>query len=393
MNYDHLLSRRTANMDASAIREILKVVAQPDMVSLAGGLPSPDTFPIDVIRTLADRVLTKYQTKALQYDATEGFTPLREVLAAYLGGQGLQAEVDTITIYGGSQNLLDTVAKILISPGDVIALEAPTYLGALTAFNPYEPRYIGVPMDEYGILPDALEKVLQTEPVKFIYLVPTFQNPTGRCLPVERRKQVAALAQQYNTLIVEDDPYSALRYDGERVPTVQQFAPDNVIYTSTFSKIFAPGLRIGFAVAPPTISRWLTVAKQGSDLHTSTFNQAMAAEYLLGEHLEEQLPKIVGLYHPRRDAMLQAMEETFPKDFWWSKPEGGMFVWAGGPADVDAEKIYWQAVENKVAFVPGKFFYADNPDISTMRLNFTSAQPDVIRAAVERLAAVIKAAR
>ena len=391
MNISSRLATRTANMGANAIREILKVVAQPGMVSLAGGIPAPESFPLDVIRQLTGDVLDEFGAMSLQYDTTEGFLPLRKALVDHLGGRGLQLQLDNLTVFSGSQSILDTVGKVLISPRDKVAIEAPSYLGAISAFNAYEPEYVSVATDDDGIIPDALEAVLKTNDIKFIYLVPTFQNPTGRTLPLARRQRVAKLLQQYDVLLLEDDPYSALRYSGEPVPTVQQFAPDHVIYSGTFSKILAPGLRIGYCVAPTELARWLVVTKQGTDLHTQTFGQAIASLYLTGGYLDSHLPHILDIYRPRRDAMLNALGESMPEHFSWSHPDGGMFLWVEGPAGFDAEQLYWRCIEEKVAFVPGKFFYFE-PGVGdhTLRLNFTMVQPDTIRMAVKTLGDVAK---
>jgi 2-aminoadipate transaminase len=375
-------------MEANAIREILKVVSQPGMISLAGGIPAAESFPLDIIRELTDVVLDKYGPKALQYDATEGFRPLRETLADYLRTKDVTASPDDVLVFSGSQNVLDTVAKILITPGDHIVLEAPSYLGAISAFNPFEPGYISVETDDAGLIPDALEQILRANPVKFIYLVPTFQNPTGRTLLLERRRQVAELIQRYDVLLLEDDPYSALRYNGDPLPPIHKFAPEHVIYTSTLSKVLAPGLRIGFCVAPKPIARWLVIAKQGVDLHTNTFGQALAAEYLAGGYLANHLPKIIDLYRPLRDAMLNALEAYFPPGFTWSRPDGGMFLWVEGPAGLDGEGLYWKCVARKVAFVPGRFFYATDHALAnaTLRLNFTRLDEPTIDKAIRVIA-------
>ncbi|MCB0186656.1 MAG: PLP-dependent aminotransferase family protein, partial [Caldilineaceae bacterium] len=285
-----IFATRTAKMQENAVREILKVVNRPGMVSLAGGIPAPESFPLDLMPTLLEAVLRNHGSTALQYDATEGFAPLRAALVPYLDEKGVSATADEVLVFSGSQGVLDALGKILISPGDKVAVEAPTYLGALSAFNPYEPTYVQIATDAAGLLPDALEAALRTESIKFLYLVPTFQNPTGRTLSIERRQAIAALLQEYGVLLVEDDPYRDLRYRGEALPPIKHFAPEHVVYVSTLSKTFAPGLRIGFCVAPKAVHRWLVITKQGVDLHTSTLNQALAAEYLAGGYLQQQLP-------------------------------------------------------------------------------------------------------
>ncbi|MCP4673557.1 MAG: PLP-dependent aminotransferase family protein [Desulfobacula sp.] len=392
MEYQKLLASRTKLMEANAIREILKVVSKPGVVSLAGGIPSPESFPMDIISEIVQKVLKTYSSSAFQYDLTEGFMPLREQLSILLKKRGIESVPESINVTSGSQGVLDSIAKLLISKDDKIALEAPTYLGAISAFNPYEPEYISMDMDDKGLIPHSLEHVLINHKIKFIYLVPTFQNPTGRTLTIERRKQIAKLLIRYNALLIEDDPYSALRYTGEDIPPIKTFAPDNVVYISTLSKIFAPGLRLGFYAAPDFLSRWLVLVKQGVDLHTSTFNQALAAEYLKGGYLDDHLPKIKSLYKPRRESMINAINKYFPADFICSKSEGGMFLWVQGPEGFDMIDLYHKTVENGVAFVPGKFFFTDdNEGINTMRLNYTMADETTIDSAVKKIAQSIQA--
>jgi len=391
MAFDNLLADRTARMGVNVIREILKVVAQPGMVSLAGGIPAPESFPIEIIRELTGIVIDKYASGAFQYGPTEGFWPLREAFADYLKNREINAGAGDILIASGSQGVLDAIGKILISKGDRVAVEAPTYLGALQAFTPYEPEYVRMDTDDDGLIPASLEAVLASGEIKFIYLVPTFQNPTGRTIPLERRREIAAIITRYNALLVEDDPYGKLRYRGRDIAAIKSLAPDNVVYISTLSKVFAPGLRIGFCLAPGQIRKWLVIVKQGIDLHTSTFNQALAAEYIAGGYLERHLPKIIDLYRPKQEAMLSALDTCFPEGFKWSRPEGGMFLWVEGPQGFDMEELYWKAVKRNVAFVPGKYFYtSQNEGIETMRLNYTMADAETIHHSIRILSEVIK---
>ncbi|MCP3873741.1 MAG: PLP-dependent aminotransferase family protein [Desulfobacteraceae bacterium] len=390
MNFEKLLADRTELMKANAIREILKVVSKPGVVSLAGGIPSPESFPMDIFKELTDKVLTKYASGAFQYDLTEGFMPLREQVSILLETRGITATPEEVNISSGSQGVLDAVAKLLITKGDKIALEAPTYLGALSAFNPYEPTYIRMDMDEEGLVPESLEYTLKNHEIKFIYLVPTFQNPTGRTITFKRRIQIADIIKKHNALIVEDDPYSALRYKGENIPAIKTMAPDHVIYISTLSKIFAPGLRIGFYAAPKFLRQWLVLVKQGIDLHTSTFNQALAAQYLDGNYLAAHLPKIINLYKPKQAAMLTAIKEKLPQEFVCSSSDGGMFLWVTGPKGFDMIKLYHKAIENGVAFVPGKFFFTNEEEgLETMRLNYTMANEETIHMAIGKIADTI----
>jgi len=389
MHAENLLAGRTRNMGASAIREILKVVSRPGTISLAGGIPAPQSFPMAIIREITETVLQNFGSEAFQYGLTEGFPPLREALAGYLETKGISTTPEQILISTGSQGVLDGLGKILISPGDRVALEAPTYLGALQAFTPYEPRYVQIDTDDQGMLPDALDAALARHPVKFIYMVPNFQNPTGRTLPMKRRLAVAEIIQRHDTLLVEDDPYGDLRYDGAAIAPIKKLAPEHVVYISTLSKVFAPGLRMGFCLAPDLVRRWLVLAKQGVDLHTSTFDQALAAEYLLGGHLARHLPKIIELYRPRQQAMLTAMDRCFPPSFSWSRPDGGMFVWVQGPVGWDMEAVNRTAVERGTAFVPGTFFFAHPGEgKETLRLNYTMADEATLARAIKILGEV-----
>jgi len=389
-NRPNLFANRTEHMGASAIREILKAVSRPGMISLAGGIPSPNSFPMQLIEEITTEVVDKYGSDAFQYGLTEGFLPLREALVGHLAKKEITASADEILISSGSQGVLDNLGKILINTGDQIALEAPTYLGALQAFTPYQPQYIEIETDDEGILPDALENTLLRCPVKFIYLVPNFQNPTGRTLSLPRRLAIADIVQRYDTLLIEDDPYGDLRYRGEPIPAIKTMAPEHVVYISTLSKIFAPGLRIGFCLAPTNVRTWLVLAKQGVDLHTSTFNQAMAAEYLSGGHLDRHLPSVIDLYRPRQQAMLDAMTRFFPGSFKWTKPEGGMFVWAKGPKGMDTEAVNRKAVTKNTAFVPGTFFFAGKgTGKETMRLNYTMVDEKALTRAVRILGEVL----
>lgn len=388
---EQMLAQRTQHMGSSAIREILKVLSRPGIVSLAGGLPAPEAFPMEKMNSLCELVLQKHGTAALQYGTTEGFFPLKEALTEYLRENKIETAPENINITTGSQGVLDALGKILITPGDAVAVEAPTYLGALQAFNPYGPRYVQMETDEDGLIPESMEEVVKAHQPKLVYLVPTFQNPTGRTIPLKRRQRIAEIAKNTDTLVIEDDPYGQLRYRGEFITPIAAMAPEHVVYCGSFSKVFAPGLRVGFYIAPKLVEEWLVRAKQGVDLHTSSFSQALAAEFISGGYLKEHLPKIIELYRPKQEAMLAAMDEFFPGGFTWSKPEGGMFIWAEGPQGLDALKLYDEAIKNKVAFVPGRYFYTEaGAGSNTMRLNFTMADEETIRAAVERLAEAMR---
>lgn len=390
MNLENLLATRTANMKASAIRELLKMAANPGMISLGGGLPSADSFPLELMKELTEKVIRKYGAAALQYDRTEGFIPLREALMEYLNGKVIINSIDNIYISSGSQGFLDAIGKLLISPGDYVAVEGPTYLAALQSFNAYEAKYLQIKTDDEGLIPESLEEILKNYRVKFVYTVPTFQNPSGKTIKTLRRQQIAEIIKKYDVLLIEDDPYSALRYSGEPVPTIQSMAPEHVVYASTFSKIFAPGLRTGFFIAPVEIGRWMTLVKQGIDLNTNTYAQALATEYLLGGYIPPHIERIIGLYKPKFEAMLTALENNFSSDFRWTTPEGGMFIWVEGPKGMDMEEVSKLTLERGMGFVPGKFFYPNpNDGIETMRLNFTNSSIEQINKAIKIMAEVM----
>lgn len=389
---DPRLAARAKGMRTNAIWDVLSDAKAPGVISLAGGIPALESFPVKRLEAVFHKVMDKYGPAALQYDVTEGFMPLREVIAAQVKTRGITATPEDILVYSGSQSTLDICGKMLISKGDKIACEDPTYLGALSAFAPYEPEIIHIATDEDGMIPESLAQALETHKLKFIYIIPTFQNPTGRTLTRARRHAVAELIKQYDVLLYEDDPYSQLRYRGEPLPTLWSLAPDNVIYASTFSKILMPGLRTGFAVVPEWLRPWLIIAKQGVDLHSSTLNQALIAEFVAGGHLKTQIDNIVGLYKPRQSALLGALAANFPKSFNWQTPDGGMFVWVDGPQGFDAQALYQDVIRKNVAFMPGSFFFArGGAGQNTIRLNFTTQNIPDIEWAISILGDALKA--
>jgi len=379
-------------MTTNAIWDVLKDTKAPGVISLAGGIPALESFPLNQLEQSFETVIEKYGAKALQYDVSEGFAPLRSAIAAEVKSRGITAIADDVLVYSGSQSTLDICGKMLISKGDIIACEDPTYLGALSAFAPYEPRIIHLETDEGGLIPESLDRALTAHDVKLVYIIPTFQNPTGRTLNLERRKAVAEIIQRHGALLYEDDPYSQLRYRGQALPTIWSMVPEQVIYASTFSKILMPGLRTGFAIAPEWLRPWLTIAKQGVDLHTSTLNQALVAEFISGGHLKTQISEIVDLYKPRQEALLGALAACFPQAFKWQTPDGGMFVWVEGPEGFDAQQLYQKAISQKVAFMPGVYFFAGKGvGVNTIRLNFTTQNISDIERAVSVLSDCLKA--
>ena len=284
-------------MEYSALSELLRVTANLKIVSLAGGLPAPESFPLKIIKDLNDLVLKKYGGTALQYGPTDGAKILREEIAVWLRDRNIKVFTNNIGITSGSQGALDTIGKIFIDEGDMIAVESPTYIGAVDAFAPYGPTFAEIETDDNGIIPESLEKILKTKKIKFVYLIPTFQNPTGRTISKERRKQVAEIIKKHDVFLVEDDPYNSLRYRGISLDPIQTLAPENTIYLCTFSKVLAPGLRIGFYAAPVEIAKLMVAAKQSVDLHTNSYGQYLAAEYLKTGHLKKHLPKILKIHN------------------------------------------------------------------------------------------------
>jgi 2-aminoadipate transaminase len=377
---------------------------KPDMISFAGGLPAPDVFPAARFREACQRVLDDNAKHALQYGASEGYEPLREMVARHIQRYGIKAKTENVLITSGSQQALDLIGKLLINSGDRVLVEAPTYLGALQAFNVYGAEYVSVLSDDDGLRTDLLEKPLRSGP-KFMYVLPNFQNPGGTTLSEERRHELVLLADRYGVPIVEDDPYGQLRYEGEHLtPLVvldrenlrrdDGYSLGNVIYLSTFSKTLAPGLRLGWIVAPAEVISKLVQLKQGADLHTSTFAQFVAYEVAKDGFLDEHVKLIRKVYRERRDVMLAALKEFFPEDVKWTHPKGGLFLWVTLPQGMNCQKLFEDAVREKVAFVPGDCFYAANgfteEGFRHFRLNFSYGTPEQIREGVRRLAVAVR---
>jgi 2-aminoadipate transaminase len=391
ITWNHLFATRTERMQASDIREILKVTAMPDVISLAGGLPAPEVFPIEEFRRAFDRVLAEQGAVALQYSASEGYTPLREFLAKRLTHDGTAASADNILITNGSQQALDLLGKIFINPGDKVVLEAPSYLGAIQAFDSYQAEYALVPMDENGMITSGLDELLSRETVKFIYALPNFQNPSGRTMSLDRRQQLVDVAARHGVPIVEDDPYGELRFEGQDLPSLQSLDRDGVVIgLGTFSKILAPGLRLAWMVIPDSLYETVLLAKQPADLHSSTISQMAVWEVCQNGFVDRHLNTIKAVYRERRDAMLDALETHFPASARWTKAQGGLFVWAELPGEIDTRELLVEAVRQKVAFVPGQSFYADHSGQNTMRLNFSNVTPDRLHLGIERLGRAIQ---
>ena len=398
--WDERFALRTDNISSSAIRELLKLTALPDVISFAGGLPAPDVFPIDKFKEAAEVVLTETGPSALQYGTTEGYQPLREMLARNATKYGLQISPDNVLITTGSQQALDLLGRIFINRGDRVLVESPTYLGAIQAWNAYGVKYVTIPFDDDGMQTDLLESRLRTG-IKFIYVLPNFQNPTGVTLSRERRKVLVEMADAYGVPIVEDDPYGQLRYEGEHLPPVVVMDNEmrakevpiysgNVIYTSTFSKILAPGLRLAWVVAPTEVVKKLVQAKQGADLNTSTLTQFLAYQVANTPWMKTHIRNIRTVYSERRNVMIEALRKYMPEGVKWTEPKGGLFLWVTMPEGMDSGAIFKTAVEAKVAFVPGGSFHPLGGGENTMRLNFSYSKPEIIVEGIKRLAKVIK---
>jgi 2-aminoadipate transaminase len=383
------LARRAQRLEPSVIREILKITEQPGVISLAGGLPAAQSFPVQALREACQRVLTDAADDALQYAASEGYGPLREWVAAQLGTQGLQVQPAQVLITTGSQQGLDLVGKVLIDAGSRVAVESPTYLGALQAFAPYEPDFVAVDCDEQGPRPEALAAAAGA---RFLYLLPNFQNPSGRSIGAARRLQLVQAAQHAGLPLVEDNPYGDLWFDAPPPPPLCATAGDGGIYLGSFSKVLAPGLRLGYLVAPPALYPKLLQAKQAADLHTPGFNQRVAYEVVRQGFLDTHLPQVRARYKAQRDAMRAALDRHLPAGCRFNVPAGGMFFWVELPDSLDAAALLPQAVRGGVAFVPGAPFYCRAPRHHTLRLSFVTVAPPLIEQGVAALGAVLRSA-
>jgi len=381
------LARRAERMNPSVIREILKITERPGIISLAGGLPSPDTFPIEAMREATARVLADAPREALQYAASEGFGPLREWVAAHMAEKGLQLDASQVLITTGSQQGLDLVGKILIDAGASVAVETPTYLGALQAFAPYEPEVVTVACDEHGPLPDSLSAV---KGARFLYVLPNFQNPSGRCMGEARRAALSEAARDLGLPLVEDNPYGDLWFDAEPPAPLAARWAEGTVYLGSFSKVLAPGLRLGYVIAPKALVPKLLQAKQAADLHTPGFNQRVVHEVIRNGFLDQHVPTIRARYKAQRDAMRAALEAHMPAGCHWTVPSGGMFFWVELPEGVDAVALLPKAVELGMAYVPGAAFFAAEPKLNTLRLSFVTVAPDLIERGVAMLAQALK---
>lgn len=400
--WEERYSQRSKWMSSSIIREILKFAQQPDIISLAGGWPDAALFPVKEMDQIVHDALMHNAGPALQYGVTEGYKPFRSALTELMATRGVNITEDNVLVTSGAQQALDLVGRLLIDPGDTILVERPTYLGAIQAWRAYGAQYVTIGLDDDGMRTDLLEDVLREHQPKFIYALPNFHNPAGVTMSLERRKQLVALAKTYSIAIVEDDPYGQLRYEGDHLPPLvaldaassnapgEEYLRGNVIYAGTFSKILAPGLRLGWIVAPPETARQLVMAKQGTDLHTNALSQVIAYEFYRRGLLPAQVQRILDTYRIRRDAMLEALEEYFPPGVRWTRPEGGLFLWVMLPAGLDSVQLLKESLEEeKVAFVPGTAFFTDGSGHDSLRLTFASSPPEIVSEGVKRLGRAI----
>lgn len=384
-------SDRILSTPSSFIRDILKVTQDPSVISFAGGLPNPISFPEEALKESACRIIDNEGGKVFQYSTTEGHLPLRQFVAdKYNKNFGLNITPEDVLITTGSQQALDLIAKTLLNKGDRVIIEEPGYLGAIQAFCMFEPEFLPVTLEDDGLDLKKLEEALKKERVKFAYVVPNFQNPTGLTYSKERREAVCALFDRYDTVLVEDDPYGELRFKGEKLPYIGAGRLPHSVLLGTFSKTVTPGMRLGFIITQDKeLMNHLVTAKQSSDLHTNIFSQYMIANYLAHNEYQKHVDKIIALYKGQAEAMLAAMKEYFPAHVKYTEPEGGMFIWVTLPEGQSALDLFHKAMEKKVAFVPGDPFYAGKTNVNTFRLNYTNSTPETIREGIKRLAEVL----
>lgn len=385
-------SKRMETVRRSAVRDLFAAASRPDVISLSGGMPDVSAVPLEDVTRAARDAVHHDGTLALQYGSSEGRPELRSVIVELMAESGVRLAADGLIVTAGAQQGLDLLAKVFLDPGDVVIAEGPTYVGALQAFSAYEPRVVSIDMDEDGMRMDLLEEELRwlgPGGAKFIYTIPNFQNPAGVTMTGERRRRLLELAREYAIPVIEDDPYGRLRFEGGHIKPLRALDPE-VIYLGTFSKIFAPGLRLGWMAAPHPILRKVLLAKQAADLCGSAFSQTVAEHYFLTCRWRKTLQALTSRYSERRDAMLEALAEHFPEEAHWTHPEGGFFVWVTLPAFMDADTMLAEAVEHGVTFVPGDSFYPDGRGGNSMRLAFCYASPERIREGIQRLAAVLE---
>ena len=388
-------SKRVPVDGTDAVGAILQAAADPKIISFAGGLPAPELFPVKAMKAAVDKVFEKHGQEAMQYGAAKGVTALRKVIQQHVKlKENVDSELDNILVTTGSEQALDLVGKAFINPGDTVIVEQPTYLCALDVFRSYGANFVGVEMDENGMKMDALEEALKANPnAKIVYTVPNFQNPTGRTMAEERRKQLVELAEKYDVYVLEDNPYGEIRFAGQHVPAIKSFDKlGHVLYMSTFSKTLAPGFRLGWLVADEDVVNKLTVLKQSADLHTDNLAQFAVAQFFIDNDVDAHVKEISNLYGKRKNLMLEGIKEFFPEGVEYTDPEGGMFLWVKVPRIDDTVELFKQCLEHNVAFVPGDPFFADEPQSGTFRLNYSNMKEDQIEVGLQRLGTALKVA-
>ncbi|WP_207426362.1 PLP-dependent aminotransferase family protein [Pedobacter sp. SYSU D00535] len=383
-------SKRSQNVPTSFVREILKVASDPEIISFAGGLPNPAYFPLIELQKCVQQVFEKQGTKTLQYAATEGFLPLREFIAErYKGLYGLEVSPSQILLTNGSQQGLDLVGKLFIDPGDRVLMERPTYLGALQCFSMFQPVFEEITLEEEGVDPVELSKILvQTQP-KLFYCIPNFQNPTGLQYSHKRRQEIAKVLSATSSILVEDDPYGAISFSEELIPPIYKYLPQQTILLGSFSKTVSPGLRVGWILASEEIIRRLAVMKQASDLHSANLSQHLLFQFLKTYNFDNHVAKIRAAYKAQRDVMIESIAAFFPPDVSYTKPKGGMFTWVSLPEKIQARALLERALKEKIIFVPGDSFYVTQPDLQTLRLNFSNVDRERTRQAMKKLGKLI----
>jgi len=386
---EYRFAARMSVMKPSSIREMLKLTERPEVISFAGGLPAPELFPVEDIRIAAERTLQEFGSKALQYGVSEGIAPLREKIAEEMLSRGVECGRDDILITTGSQQAIDLVGKVFLNSGDCIFTENPTYLAAIQSFQCFQADFVPIPTDDQGIIPEKFDETAGHRHAKFVYMIPNFQNPTGRTMPIERRKKLYEIAVKRNLVIIEDDPYGRLRYRGTHIPPIKSFdRTGHVLYISTFSKTVSPGFRTGWIVAPKEIRDRLIITKQAADLHTSSLDQLILERYLRDFDNRSHVEKVREAYGERYVAMNAALKEHMGANWSWTHPEGGMFLWVKGPQGIDTKNLFSRAIAHNVAFVPGADFFPDGGGINYMRLNFSNSTIPTIREGISRLAEI-----
>lgn len=399
LDWTPFLAERTSGMRSSAIRELLKLTQEPDIISFAGGLPAPDFFPLREIEEACRHIIRTEGATALQYSATEGHPPLKEYLAITMHKYGVPAVPGNVLLTNGSQQALDLVGKLFINPGDFVLTGRPTYMGAIQAWNAYQARFHTVNLDDDGMVVDEVEHAYEKaaadsgHPPRFIYVLPNFHNPAGTTLPLERRERLAEIATKLDLTVIEDDPYGELRYEGTDILPICTFIPERTIYLGTFSKTLTPGLRLGWIVCPEVLMERFVQAKQGCDLHTGTFVQYVAGDICQRGLLKPHVRRLREVYRERRDTMLDALAEFWPEGCSWTRPQGGLFLWARVPKSIDTQDFLKQAIADRVAYVPGVHFYPNGDGgYDALRLNFSYCSPDLIVEGIRRIGIALKRA-